>query len=342
LGRNCDNLRLVLQVAGRPSARSLLLWLGLVVSAVFMYLAVRGVDWADVGDALKGSNYWWIVPALAALAAGVAVRAVRWQFLFTRARRPAFEAALNALVVGIFVNTILPARAGEAARIVMLNQQQQTSRVEALGTVVLERALDILCLLLLLFAVSPWLPPVSWLQPAVAIAAGLAILLGSLAWMLARYGDRPIRAALRPLARFRLVGEKRLELAGANFAMGFAALRDWGLLVGGLALTMLSWLCLGLSMWFVLQAFDLGLSPLAGVLVAIAVNIGMILPSSPAGVGVFEAAVVVALDAYGVPKEQALSCALVAHALNIVPFLVAGPLVLHAHAVSLRRASART
>jgi hypothetical protein len=91
-------------------------------------------------------------------------------------------------------------------------------------------------------------------------------------------------------------------------------------------------------MWFVLEAFGLGLSPLAGVLVAIAVNLGMILPSSPAAVGVFEAAVLVALDAYGVPKEQALSCALVAHALNVVPFLVAGPLVLHAHAVSLRRA----
>ena len=117
---------------------------------------------------------------------------------------------------------------------------------------------------------------------------------------------------------------------------------DWRLLLGGLALTTLSWLYLGLSMWFVLEVFDLGLSPLAGVLVAIAVNIGMILPSSPAAVGVFEAAVLVALDAYGVPKEQALSFALVAHALNVVPFLVAGPLVLHAHAVSLGRANPGT
>ena len=330
----------MLQVAGRPGARSLLLWLGLAVSAVFLYLAVRGVDWAEVRAALGASNYWWLAPALVALAAGVAVRALRWQFLFTRATRPTFRAALDALLVGIFVNTILPARAGEAARIVVLNQQQQTSRVEALGTVVLERALDILCLLLLLFAVAPWLPPVSWLEPAAALAGALAVILGALALVLARYGDRPIRAALRPLARFRIVGEKRLELAGANLARGFVALRDWRLLIGGIALTMLSWLCLGLSMWFVLVAFDLGLSPLAGVLVAIAVNIGMILPSSPAAVGVFEAAVLVALDAYGVPKEQALSCALVAHALNVVPFLVAGPLVLHAHAVSLRRAGA--
>jgi hypothetical protein len=57
---------------------------------------------------------------------------------------------------------------------------------------------------------------------------------------------------------------------------------------------------------------------------------------------VFEAAVLVALDAYGVPKEEALSCAIVAHVLNFVPFVIAGPLVLHSHATSLRRVSAGT
>ena len=87
-----------------------------------------------------------------------------------------------------------------------------------------------------------------------------------------------------------------------------------------------------------LRAFELGLSPVAGVLVAIAVNLGMILPSSPAAVGVFEAAVLVALSAYGVPKEEALGYALVAHLLNFVPFIIAGLIVLHAHATSSRRA----
>ena len=331
----------MLQAAGRPGARSLL-WVGLLVSAVFTYLALRGIDFSEVREALAESNYWWLVPALAALAVAIAVRALRWQLLFRRATRPPFRAALSALLVGIFVNSILPARAGEAARIVVLNQQQQTSRVEALGTVVLERALDVLCLLLLLFAISPWLPPVSWLGPAAALAGAVAAVLAAIAWVLARFGDRPIRAALRPLARFRLVGERRLDLAGSNLAQGLVGLRDWRLLLGGIALTTLSWLSLGLAMWFVLRAFDLGLPLLAGFLVAIAVNIGMILPSSPAAVGVFEAAVLVALDAYGVTKEEALSCAIVAHVVHVVPFLVAGPLVLHAHAVSLRRASAET
>jgi len=317
-----------------------LLWVGLFISAGFTYLAVRGVDFALVRQALEDSNYWWLAPALGALAVGVTVRVLRWQFLFSRETRPSFRAAANASLVGIFVNSVLPARAGEAARIVVLNQQEGTSRVEAVGTVVLERALDILCLLLLLFAIAPWLPHVSWLVPAAILAIVVAVGLAIVAWVLARFGDRPLRAALRPLVSFRLVGEGRAERAGANLALGFAALRDWRLLAAGVALTMLSWLWLGLSMWFVLRAFDLGLSPVAGLLVAIAVNVGMILPSSPAAVGVFEAAVLVALAAYGVPKEEALSCALVAHVLNFVPFIIVGALVLHAHAASLRRPEA--
>ena len=329
-------------IAGRPGARSLLLWLGLFVSAGFTYLAVRGVDFAEVRAALAESNYWWLAPALGSLAIGIAVRALRWQLLFRRETRPPFRAAASALLVGIFVNSILPARAGEAARVVVLNQQEGTSRVEAVGTVVLERALDVVCLLLLLFVISPWLPQVSWLLPAAILGAVVAVGLAVVAWVLARFGDRPLRAALRPLARLRFVDATRVDRAGANLAQGFAGLRDWRLLAAALVLTTFSWLWLSLSMWFVLRAFELGLSPVAGVLVAVAVNLGMILPSSPAAVGVFEAATLVALSAYGVPKEEALGTALVAHVLNFLPFIIVGLLVLHAHAASLRRAEPRS
>ncbi|HWL34384.1 MAG TPA: lysylphosphatidylglycerol synthase transmembrane domain-containing protein [Gaiellaceae bacterium] len=320
----------------------MLLWVGLLVSALLTYVAIRGVDFGLLRQALAESNYWWLLPALAMLAIGVTVRALRWRFLFRRETRPPFRAALSALLVGLLFNNILPARAGEAARVVVLNQRQGTSRVEAVGTLVLERALDVLCLLLLLFAIVPWLPPVSWLGPALVIAIAITVVLASAAWMLGRWGARPLQAATRPLAALGLVGRSRAEAAGANLAQGLVALRDWRLLTTGIALTTLSWLCLGLSMWFVLRAFALGLSPVAGLLVAIAVNFGMILPSSPAAVGVFEAAVLVALSAYGVPKEQALGVAVVAHVLNFAPFIIAGSLVLHAHAVALRRPEAAT
>jgi len=108
-----------------------------------------------------------------------------------------------------------------------------------------------------------------------------------------------------------------------------AAVRRPRVALVALAWTMLSWLALALSAWLVLVGFDLGLSPLAGLLVVVAINLALILPSAPAAVGVFEAATVVALSAFGVTTSTALSAALVLHLLNFVPYLAAGGVVLH-------------
>src|SRR5436309_10055824 len=89
-------------------------WVGLLVSLVFAYLAVRHVRFAKVWDGLRTSDYWWLVPALAALVVTVYLKAVRWRFLFTRETRPSVGAVVRALLVCYFFNAILPARAGEA------------------------------------------------------------------------------------------------------------------------------------------------------------------------------------------------------------------------------------
>ena len=73
------------------------------------------------------------------------------------------------------------------------------------------------------------------------------------------------------------------------------------------------------------------------MLVVIGIGLAMILPSSPAALGVFEGATVVVLAAYGVDKSEALSYALVLHALNVLPLLVVAAAIL-----AVRRARGRT
>jgi uncharacterized membrane protein YbhN (UPF0104 family) len=82
------------------------------------------------------------------------------------------------------------------------------------------------------------------------------------------------------------------------------------------------------SFWILTNAFDLGLPVVAGMLVVVAINLSLVLPSSPAALGVFEAATVVALRAFDVARAEALSYALVLHLLNLVPFLVIGAALL--------------
>jgi len=320
----------------RFPTRTLAVWVGLLVSAGFAYLALRDVHLAVVWHGLRRSNYWWLAPALAALALANVVRAVRWRYLFAAESRPPLRNVFSAMLLGIFFNNVLPARAGEAARIVALKQSSGTSRAEAAGTVVLERVYDLLVVLGLLFVLLPWLPHVSWLRAAAILAIGLSGGVVAAFVVLAVYGERLLRTILRPLGRLPLIPLERAEVAAVNLTRGFTALRRLRLAALALATTTLSWLLFGISAWCVMRGFALGLSPVAGMLVIVAVALGMILPSSPAAVGVFEAAVLVALGAYDIPKSQALSYALVLHAVNFLPYIAAGVAVTYVHVLGLR------
>ncbi len=317
----------------RPSPRAALVWVGVGVTAVFTYLAVRDAHLDDVWDALRASDKVWLLPALAVLAVAVVLRGVRWWSLYDRATRPPLREVVRALLIGYFFNNVLPLRAGEAVRIVSLNRRTGVSRAETTATVVVERAYDVLALLLILFAISPWLPEVRWLQAAAFLLVVLGILLVGSALLLARYGTRVLRILLYPLSWIPFLSAERFEFGVRNLVQGLAGLHSVRVAVEGFFWTVASWVCVAMSFWLVLVAFDLGLSPVAALLVVIAINLALILPSSPAAVGVFEWATVVALEAYGVPDSQALSYALVAHAVNFVPFIVAGVVLLHRDAL---------
>src|SRR4051812_5548101 len=269
---------------------------------------------------------WWLVPAFVALAVAVLLRAVRWRSLYAPASRPPLGATTRAVLVGYFFNNVLPLRAGEAARIVALHAYAGTSRAESVATTALERVYDVLALLLMLFVLQPWLPDVRWLQAAAVL--GAIVVVGVLASVLvfARWGVRPVHWALRPLHRVPRLGAERIEAGAQSVAQGLVGLRHAHIALPAAIWTVLSWLVVGLSAWFVMRAFDLGasLSPVAGLFVMITINLALVLPSSPAAVGVFEAATLLALDAYGVDESAALSYALVLHALNFVPFVLVG------------------
>src|SRR5205814_5412390 len=143
----------------------------------------------------------WLLPALAMLAVSIFLKAERWRYLFARATRPATRPVVAALLIGYFFNNVLPARAGEAARVLALRRRAGTSRAEAGATVVLERAYDVLCLLLLLFVTLPWLPGVTWLRAAVVLGVVVATGLVAAMVILAVWGLRPVHFALRPLHR---------------------------------------------------------------------------------------------------------------------------------------------
>jgi uncharacterized protein (TIRG00374 family) len=302
------------------------------VTVLFSYIALSGINLSEVSRALRTSDYLWLIPALIAFALGDVARGLRWRSLFAPGRRPPRGSVVNATMIGYFYNSILPARAGEAARVLVLNQRSSTPAIEIIGTVVIERLYDVIAILVIFFAAEPWLVHVSWFGAAALAAIVLAGLIVAAVVVLAVYGDRPLRLLLRPLRRFSLFSGERLERTIDELNHGLSGLRHGAVALEAFLWTLAAWMLTALCAYFVSVAFHLHLPFACAVLVAVAIGLGMILPSPPGAIGVFEGAALIALKAYGVPHSQALPYALVLHAVNFVPFVVVGALLLQYNA----------
>jgi uncharacterized membrane protein YbhN (UPF0104 family) len=206
-----------------------------------------------------------------------------------------------------------------------------------LGTVVLERTVDVVVLVLLLACAAPFLPPVGWRTGALALGAVLLTGLAAVAVASRRYDVT--ESLIRLFARFPLLATGRVERIGVNFMRGLVSLRITRLGVAAVLVTSASWLALATSTWFLLLGTQIDEGFGAALLVLVATNLILILPSSPAALGAFEAAAVLALSAYGVDREQGLSFALVLHALNAFPYLPVGYAALVVHSRAMKRRS---
>jgi glycosyltransferase 2 family protein len=257
--------------------------------------------------------------------------------LFEKEARPPVRALVRALVVGEFLTSLLPVfRPGDIARVLILHRDAGTPRSVTLGTVVTERVQDAIALLLLLFVAVPFAPPVTWLRGATVLLAVLAAGLLVTLVILWRFGSRPLRFALRPLAALPGFSAARTDIAAAGILRGLSGLRSAHVALSAFALGVLAWLGVALSFTLALRGVGLDLGLDAGILVAVATTFSLLLPALPASVGIFEAAALVALEPYGVDDARALSGAVVIHVLSFVPFLVLGPLALRGRLGAVR------
>ena len=316
----------------RLSRHSLAYAGSILLAGVFTYLAVRHVRFGDAWRALQTSNYWWLLPAFGAFLLATFVRAVRWRTLFAPDRRPPLPAVVNATMIGYLFNSILPARAGEAARVVALNQRSGTPAAAIIGTAVVERLYDVLSVFIVFFVASPWLPHVSWARTASIVAGGLAAVLVAATTILVIYGDRPLRFVLRPLARLPLLSRERVDAFAIELSTGLHGLRDPRIAVPAFAWSLAAWMLSAVSAYFVGLTFFPHFELAAGILVTVALGLAMIIPSPPAAVGVFEAAALLGLQAFNISQTAALPFAVVLHLVNFIPFVVIGVVLLQLNA----------
>ncbi len=311
---------------GLFSKDKLKFWFGLVVSLIFLYLAFQGQDFAKIGKALSEANYWWLVPALGAYFLGVWVRAVRWHFLLGPIKRVPVKRLFPVVVIGYMANDVLPVRMGEIVRSYVLGKRENVSKTGALATIVVERMMDGITMLLFLASAALFVTINKDIEGIEKLAAVVFLLFIVIFFVVA--SNRGLLLGLEGFFLKLLPAAIRPKVAGLadKFIDGLQVLRQWRDLLIVFALSVAAWLCEAAMYWMVALAFSgLNLSWQAVIMTLAVANLFTLVPSTPGYVGPFDfAANKVLVSVFLVPAELASSYVILLHAALYFPVTLWG------------------
>lgn len=306
---------------------------GILLSVAILAWALREVSPGEVWEVLRHSRWGFFV--LSAIVATLAfpLRAWRWRYLLLSvAVDVPYGALWRSTAIGFMVNNVALARAGELARAYALTREDKRVRfTAALGSLVVDRVLDAVAILVLLIAAIavPSFPkgtvvggrPVQDWAILTAVVATVA-LLGLTALAVYPRAMLGIWDALvgRVAPRWSERGRRLLE----GFATGLGVLRNPRLFVLVMAWTLGQWILNGASFWIAFHAVDITPSFSAALFTQSLLALSVAAPSTPGFFGVFEGVALAALSVYGVPNAQALSYAIGYHITSYIPITVIG------------------
>lgn len=318
--------------------KRLRLWGSLLVSLVFLWFVFRGIDTSRILAGFRNASYLYLVPAIALYFVGVWVRSVRWKVLLNPIATLSLRALFPVVVIGYMANDILPARMGEFVRVYVLGQKEQVPRTSALGTIVIERVLDAITMLLLLATAALAVPLNGNIKRVAAVAVlvlGVGILLLGLVVVLPQFSLRTLSLVTRVLPS---TLEARITGISESFISGLSVVRSVRTLAGALALSVVAWLFEG-SMYFVLaQGFHLSVAPSVILMTLAVANLATLVPAAPGYLGTFEAGAKAVLSGLaGIPWGIASGYILLLHAALVVPVSLLGLYYWSMHHLSLHK-----
>jgi phosphatidyl-myo-inositol alpha-mannosyltransferase len=320
---------------------------GALITAAIVALALSRLDFKRLGHALITVTPGWIVLALVLMGVSLLLRAISWHQTL-RAALPEvpvrWRPVIRATMIGVMASAVFPGRLGEPSRVLVLTRRLEGSTRRNLpvvaGTVFSQTLINVLALGILLAVTFTSVPLLH--GNAAGVAGALAV---------------PFAFCLLVLAGPRLLALGRRSsslkiIMAANTVSRMLTLARRGLVVfarprfgaTAVASQLFAWALQWLACYAVLLA--LGLQTRTGLVTAaailLAVNVSAVLPATPSNIGVFQAACVVVLAAYGVGAGAGLAYGIVLQAVEVVTALSLGVPALLGEGLSWRDIRAST
>jgi uncharacterized protein (TIRG00374 family) len=309
-------------------------WVGVLISLVFLYFALRGLEFGEFWDILKEANYWWLLPGIGMYFLAVWVRAWRWHYLLRPIKAIPTRIMFPIVAIGYMGNNIYPARAGEVLRAVVLKRKENIPISASLATIIVERVFDGVVMLAFVFINLAELTRLTGgsgvigdisIQDVALVGSGAffgALLIFLLAAMFPERTERIVNALVGRLVPERFQA-KVLGISG-RFLGGLESLRSPREALMVFLTSVVIWLLETGKYWFVMYAFPFKVSFFALMLMNGIVNLATTIPSAPGYIGTFDAPGIAVLMAYNVAQALAAGYTIVLHVALWVPITVLG------------------
>ncbi len=316
---------------------------GVVISLAALYFAFPPrSEWGHVRDAFERVQYGYVLPLMVLSAYTVVIRAQRWRRLL----RPVGDVRLlplfSATCIGFFCNMVLPLRVGEVVRPVLLARRAKLPTSSVLGSVLLERLLDMLTILGFLGAVMLLVPVSETVRRSGIVFVAFAVAAVTLVLALQRRHPVALRLMSGAFAILPATLRARADAALHGFIDGLQGVGGAGALLRIALYSVYLWLVIASIFAFGFEACGLPVPFVSGGLALVTIVAGAVsAPSAPGFIGTFQAGCILALALFGVDRADAIPYSFVVWAVQWLAQIVLGVVFLLRENVSFRDIQAR-
>ncbi len=309
---------------GTVKRRQWITLLGLIISILLLYLSLKDVRLRDIWETLKRADLRYSLLPLLFIFGAASGASYRWARVAGTDVR--FRETFVSLLIGLFINNVLPARIGELARGYVLSRKKGLPFTYALSTVLVDRFFDLTGLLFLTLFFFPKQELPHRISQGIYLVIGLALL---------------CVIAILALSRERLANHvsSRLMKVEKSFLTRFAKtvlsiqenlkrITSPLLILLFAAISFSTWFCMSLALYMVILALGVKIDFAYVPFVCALLNMGITIPSSPGYIGLYQFLLVYLLSLFGVPKHEAFAVSVLYHASWYVPYTVIGFLLL--------------
>lgn len=319
----------------------------LLLTVGLLWFFFRNADMPRVWAEMRRARPMLLLAAILVTGLTYVLRSLRWQYLLAPIGHTRFSTAFRATVIGFAATFLLPARAGEVIRPYLLARQEGLPGTACFATIILERLLDLVTVVLFFaFFVFTADPASTAAAPAAMERVKLGGLLAAVAGALALGGafvaaGHPERLGQWALRVERVLPAKLARIVASfveTFTQGLAVMRQPRRLLVSLALSIPLWLSIAAGIWLTSLAFHITFPFVGSFLVMTILVVGVAMPT-PGAVGGFHAAYQIAVQTFfGVPDDRAIGAAIVLHGVSFVPVTLLGLFFMARDGISLSRA----